>query len=280
MALVLFLLAAALMLSGAAAMFSGSDIIMVERGWAMVIAGATGFSGGAILLGIAALLRTLERVTQEAKAGLGGIARGEAPVAPPRKEPRAQEAEPVFQPGTVDAEPATQLNASRHDPAPANPGGAEPIEVARPAENRDERAPDLRAERVPEAPQPRSEPEARPNGAHPLAQGSILVAPDPPRIRLVEPEPAPRLELAPAAEPVRAPEPRPAPERLRAVEPLPPPPSPREPEVTVVGKYSSGGNSYVMFSDGSIQADTPSGRHRFASLDELKVFVASGGERA
>lgn len=277
MALVLFLLAAALMLSGAAAMFSGSDIIMVERGWAMVIAGATGFSGGAILLGIAALLRTLERVTQEVKAGRGGIA-PEAPVAPPRKEPRAQEAAPVFQPGTVDAEPAAQLNASRHEPAPANPGEAEPIKVARPAENRDQRAPELRAERVPEVPQPRAEPDARPNGAHPSGQSEILVAPDPPRIRLVEPEPAPRLELAPAAEPVRAPEPIRALEPLRAVEP--PPPPPREPEVTVVGKYSSGGNSYVMFSDGSIQADTPSGRHRFASLDELKVFVASGGERA
>ena len=277
MALVLFLLAAALMLSGAAAMFSGSDIIMVERGWAMVIAGATGFSGGAILLGIAALLRTLERLTQEAKIRQGSIVAGEAPVAPPRKEPRARETAPVFQPGAADAEPAVQLNANRDDPAPApsNSAGAEPIEIARPAENREERAPDLRAERVPEAPQPRSEPEARPNGAHPFGQSEILVAPDPPRIRLVEPEPPSRIEPSRAAEPVRAPELAPAPEPLRAVEP----PPPREPEVTVVGKYSSGGNSYVMFSDGSIQADTPSGRHRFASLDELKVFVASGGER-
>jgi hypothetical protein len=274
MALVLFLLAAALMLSGAAAMFSGSDIIMVERGWAMVIAGATGFSGGAVLLGIAALLRTLERVTQDVKAGRSGIT-AEAPVAPPRTEPRAREAAPVFQPGTADAEPAVQPNASRHDLAPPNSAGAEPIEVARPAEIREERAPDLRAERLAEAPQPRSQPEARPNGAHPSGQSEILVAPDPPRIRLVEPEPASRLELAPAAEPMRASEPMPPPEPLRAVEP----PPPREPEVTVVGKYSSGGNSYVMFSDGSIQADTPSGRHRFASLDELKVFVASGGER-
>lgn len=49
---------------------------------------------------------------------------------------------------------------------------------------------------------------------------------------------------------------------------------------TIVGQYSSGGNSYVMYSDGSIHADTPTGQHRFGSLDELRAFVAAGGERA
>jgi hypothetical protein len=47
----------------------------------------------------------------------------------------------------------------------------------------------------------------------------------------------------------------------------------------VIGTYSSGGNSYVMFSDGSIEAETPDGFHRFHSLDELKDFIASGGEK-
>lgn len=47
---------------------------------------------------------------------------------------------------------------------------------------------------------------------------------------------------------------------------------------TVVGTYDSGGNSYVMFSDGSIAAETPNGPFRFRSLDELKAFIASGGE--
>ncbi len=35
-----------------------------------------------------------------------------------------------------------------------------------------------------------------------------------------------------------------------------------------------------MFSDGSIEAETPNGRFRFASLDELKEFIAAGGEEA
>ena len=47
----------------------------------------------------------------------------------------------------------------------------------------------------------------------------------------------------------------------------------------VIGTYNSGGNAYVMFSDGSIEADTPTGRYTFQSLDELKDFIASGGEQ-
>jgi hypothetical protein len=47
---------------------------------------------------------------------------------------------------------------------------------------------------------------------------------------------------------------------------------------TVVGTYNSGDNRYVMFSDGSIEAQTPSGVFRFQSLDELKEFIAAGGE--
>ncbi|WP_375458442.1 hypothetical protein [uncultured Enterovirga sp.] len=54
--------------------------------------------------------------------------------------------------------------------------------------------------------------------------------------------------------------------------------SPAEPNV--VGQYSSGGNAYVMYSDGTILADTPSGKHRFRSLDELRAFTSGGGERA
>lgn len=51
---------------------------------------------------------------------------------------------------------------------------------------------------------------------------------------------------------------------------------PRAP--AVVGTYNSGDNRYVMFSDGSIEAETPGGTFRFKSLDELKEFIAKGGE--
>ncbi|MFC7399659.1 hypothetical protein ACFQU1_20825 [Chelatococcus sp. GCM10030263] len=48
-----------------------------------------------------------------------------------------------------------------------------------------------------------------------------------------------------------------------------------DPVPTVVGTYSAGGNLYVMFSDGSIEAETSRGTFRFRSLDELKAYVAA-----
>ena len=79
---------------------------------------------------------------------------------------------------------------------------------------------------------------------------------------------------------------------MRAADSIPEPgpfdiPSPRgepgpvpaaKPAPSIVGTYNSGGNAYVMYSDGSIEAETPTGRYRFESLDELKHFIAAGGE--
>ena len=90
------------------------------------------------------------------------------------------------------------------------------------------------------------------------------------------PEAVSELHEEPAEEPVPAPVPPPP----------PPPPPPARPvpqaaaERVVVGQYSSGGNEYKMFSDGSIDALTPAGLRRFASLEDLRAFVAGGGERA
>ena len=56
--------------------------------------------------------------------------------------------------------------------------------------------------------------------------------------------------------------------------PEPPAPAPAQsPESAIVGRYSSGDTNYLMFADGSIEAQTPDGVMRFASLTELKRFV-------
>lgn len=84
-----------------------------------------------------------------------------------------------------------------------------------------------------------------------------------------DPEPA----LAQASNPAGAP---PVPPGLDAApEPVLPPA-----ERVIVGQYASGGNEYKMYSDGSIDATTPAGLRRFSSLEELRAFVAGGGERA
>jgi hypothetical protein len=97
----------------------------------------------------------------------------------------------------------------------------------------------------------------------------------------------------PAGEDIRKTQPRPAdlyrtPFEEHSGEPLEEPfeeplgMSPEEPveqpERSLVGTYESGGNIYTMYSDGSIDAQTPAGNFHFASLEELKHFIAEGGE--
>ncbi|HXT05786.1 MAG TPA: hypothetical protein VN715_02475 [Roseiarcus sp.] len=43
----------------------------------------------------------------------------------------------------------------------------------------------------------------------------------------------------------------------------------------VVGRYSAGGAQYVIYSDGAIEAETEEGGLRFASMDELKSYIAN-----
>lgn len=61
------------------------------------------------------------------------------------------------------------------------------------------------------------------------------------------------------------------PEPPRAPEPVASLPALAEP--SVVGRYEAQGTSYVMYSDGSIDAETETGSFRFASLAELKKFI-------
>jgi len=100
--------------------------------------------------------------------------------------------------------------------------------------------------------------------------------------------PARRKTKAPAkaAPPISAPTgaPAPAPEddvnlnrsghlpTLRAVEEAIAEP---EPGPQVVGRYSAGGAHYVIYSDGAIEAETEEGGLRFASMDELKTYIAN-----
>ena len=98
---------------------------------------------------------------------------------------------------------------------------------------------------------------------------------EPRAVLAAAPLPEPTVE----ADPVRPPAGDAAaarPDGLRGTLPAPePPPAER----SVAGTYSSGSNSYVMYSDGSIQADTPNGRFHFDTADELKDFIAKGGEK-
>lgn len=78
-------------------------------------------------------------------------------------------------------------------------------------------------------------------------------------------EPAPADSVAHAPEPP-APEPTPAP---------PPMPEHDSSASTVIGRYEADGTSYVMYADGSIEAQSEAGVYRFSSMTELRAFIES-----
>lgn len=112
-------------------------------------------------------------------------------------------------------------------------------------------------------------PAAAPEEASPVAEaGEAEPAEAPHQANIVEPAPHDA-----AADPLawldRALSDPPAPPEPPAA----PPPPPPKPAPTVVGRYTSGGVNYTMYSDQSIDAETPTETLRFASMRELKAFI-------
>jgi hypothetical protein len=91
--------------------------------------------------------------------------------------------------------------------------------------------------------------------------------PEPPE---AEPEPRPEFELAPEPEPVSVPETAPGYE----TEPQAAAPAEDVGAPEIIGHYEAHGAHYTMYADGSIDADTAHGVYRFASMEELKEFIA------
>jgi hypothetical protein len=227
MAVVLFVVAFAMVVAGLAAIYDGYAIVMIEKGWTKVIAGAVGASAGFLLFGIVAVLAYLKRIA----AVLEGLRERDGGFeAPARQLPQSVEAL------------AAGIDAALAAAPVSGPGQApEPPVSAALAEPPPREANDAPTD-APTAPEP-----------PPVQAPDAPAAPEPPR--------APERRAGPASE---------APQAAPKAVPGQPP--------TVVGTYSSGGNTYVMYSDGSIQAQTPTGLFRFDTLDELKAFIAAGGE--
>ena len=57
------------------------------------------------------------------------------------------------------------------------------------------------------------------------------------------------------------------------------PPRPAASDEGVVGAYQVGDTHFTMYADGSIKARTPDGEYSFASMDELKTYLASEKSR-
>ncbi|WP_020175459.1 hypothetical protein [Methyloferula stellata] len=90
-----------------------------------------------------------------------------------------------------------------------------------------------------------------------------------PEPQIEDPTPEPVEEIAaeaPAA-------PNPAHVETPAEELYTPPVEPPMAEPAVIGRYEAEGTSYLMFADGSIEAQSEAGIFRFASMAELKAFI-------
>ena len=127
------------------------------------------------------------------------------------------------------------------------------------------------AERAPEKPvvkPPEKPPLPRDIFHRTIARGDETGSAD---VRLRERLAALRGDIVPAPEPVSPPAPTP----VAAAAPRPMPVNPSE---EVVGRYESNGSTYVMFADGTIEAETETGVFRFGSLNELKAYLEGGGK--
>jgi hypothetical protein len=153
--------------------------------------------------------------------------------------------------------------ATSSAPEPAAP---EPVREApvMPASARDA-APEPEA--MSKAPEPPAAPPAEPEKEEPSAPVTPTFDDKPPAAQ-DEPSSAPEPVRASAAAPVEVEEPVEKP-----VADQKPPPRTGADLPRVVRRYESQGVRYILYDDGSIDADSSAGRFRFASLDELREFL-------
>lgn len=257
MVLALYVVAGVMVAGGLLAIYSGSDIIVMERGWTMVISGSVMAASGALLAGIATAVARLQMLEGEF-ARLSD--RLPSPNAPSFTLPEM----------TVETAPPAERRSSpppeRRSPPPlaAVPEIRERLAESLADHLAEHKDLDIAPEPIlapPSVERPRAEPP--PLTAAAEVHDDLFDQPD-----LVLPEPK--------GETASGPETKPASQAAEAG----PPEADEEPTpATVVGTYNSGGNFYIMYSDGSIEAETPAGKFRFTSLDELKDFIAAGGDR-
>jgi hypothetical protein len=309
MIIALMALAFAMILGGLLAAFFGWDIVLIERGWTMVIAGSISAASGALLLGVTAVVSKLSQIQSELarlQLSLDEEAAVEAPVGPTgmsmaalsggllagkmfgrdeAKEPDEDQKDlPLFD----DGKKPESVEVAKYPEEPALSRPSEPFMPFPPRTSSDASASDeedasevkvpdfLLGDRLRETFE-----ESRTSDV----DESLYVEETEKTVEEKRPEEERNdildivTEPAPAAEPEREPEPveeAAAPEEPAPLEDEQAPAEPRP--ATIIGTYNSGDNTYVMFSDGSIEAQTPSGIFHFQSLDELKAFIASGGE--
>lgn len=251
----LFVLGGLMMIAGATSIGLGIDVIQIERGWTQVIAGAIVFAGGAVVLGLAAVVARLEHLKLAlAKSNDDALALA----------PRPQPADAADATLVMASDPPTQPAVKPRrapDAAPTPTPDAAAAAALLAARGGDTQAPlatDIDRQ-LPVGEEPARQEAAGETPVH--AETAASTARFTPAPSFVAPD-APATSFLPAGEASHAPG-EPAAPRVSPALPL------------VMGRYEAKDASYVMFSDGSIEANTKSGVFRFGSMSELKAFIES-----
>jgi hypothetical protein len=284
--------------AGFAWLWQGLGIVQVERGWSAVIAGAVIFAAGAVLMGLAALIRQIEIM------GAGALAHASAkadfvskssPAFEPFDEPDLKAAPPEAPPerSGLKLEPPEQKKPELQEPEFKAPKAPE-------LERDDPRPP------APLRPPPLKAPPSLPRASVPdFTSGKSLVG-EANGARELEPEKPADNKLQPpnlqarrsqslATDPSAtahwksilskanagdglARESGAAPAVISPVAPPSMPPAPVPPAETgfdgrIARRYESQGVRYSLYEDGSIEAETETGTFRFGSLVELRAFL-------
>lgn len=263
-----------MIVGGIAAVVQGFPYVRLESGLAMVISGTSAASAGAILLGVAAVVARLKGIEQAVRsAGSRSASEHLSREFVPLSATSA--AAPPGEAGmTLGAIGAAGRHASLDEP-----GAVSEIHLD-PGDRITRTSPDIE----PTLPHllPASEGKTDAAGSAPASAAQFV--PTEPEANLFPGPPSAvhgsdeheALALRPSLGDL--------PREMSQTEPPSADGTPGEASgagaLQVVGTYASGGNTYVMYANGSIEADTPRGRFNFDSLDELKAFVEAGGENA
>ena len=274
----IYALGVALALAGAASIVSGGPYIRIESGWTEVIAGTTALSAGIMTLGLGAILSALRRLEAGVVGNGSSVLQHSPDVAIRAAEPmplsrvvtdRTSNGSDVasYEPD-VPVSPDIPLNpasrtlaerlwSKRHPLSTPEDERAEPPVVLDSFRSTDRsfggRTPASAAERDHDAslqPEPGNLGVAAPQSYARPGAASLSRADADDRIPSFLPPPQPPAGADFAGS---------APTTMEAP--------------TVVGRYESGGASYVLFSDGTIEVETDVGTHRFASMVELKAYI-------
>lgn len=309
----LFVLGILLIAAGGYFLFAGSHVIESGRGWSSVIAGTTALTGGIITLALAGVVKGLEDLKEilvSAAAQPQSVVAfaTETPVA--TEADMEMLIAPNLGPAPAGVEPAPPPEAEVPIPVQESPATAPDVLPSPLSKERPRFAPKFAPRSTPAEPAPAIA-ELRRRVAEDLVLDwpalklpplSPAQEPSPAAEEPIE-EPAEFYSLPPlhfddlgehytqsypegaieeaeeyAAEEAHENEPLPpplpeTPAAAASLEPAELPSATAEPKA--IGRYEAAGTLYVMFSDGSIEAQSPQGTRRFKSMADLKASFQS-----